>query len=65
MPWGSFRTKLSIIRMASPELRPGADSPRIFSDGKPLKRSSLGEPEVQWPEAKEAKGTICPFLLRT
>ena len=51
--------------MASPELLPGAGSPQMFMDGKPLKRSSFGEPEVQWPEAKEEKGTILPALLRT
>ncbi len=59
-PCGSFRTNSSMACMASPELRPGAASPRMLMDGKPLKRSSFGEPDVQWPEAKEEKGTILP-----
>ncbi len=51
--------------MASPELLPGAGSPQMFMDGKPLKRSSRGEPVVQRVEANEAKGTILPAVLRT
>jgi len=42
-PWGSFATISSMACMASPELRPGAASPRKFSAGKPLYRSSRGE----------------------
>jgi len=34
-------------------------------DGNPLNRSSFGEPDAQWPEAKEEKGTIRPEVLRT
>jgi hypothetical protein len=51
--------------MASPELLPGAGSPQMFREGNPLKRSSLGEPDVQRPEAKEEKGTIFPSVFRT
>jgi len=36
--------------IASPELLPGADSPKMLMDGK---RSSFGEPELQCQEAKE------------
>ncbi|OPZ59398.1 MAG: hypothetical protein BWY88_00760 [Synergistetes bacterium ADurb.Bin520] len=51
--------------MASPELLPGAGSPQMFMEGKPLKRSSRGDPMVQRVEEKEEKGTILPWLLRT
>ena len=49
--------------MASPELLPGAGSPQMFMEGKPLKRSSLGEPEAQRPEANAEKGTILPGVV--
>ena len=55
----------SIAFIASPELLPGAASPRMLMDGKPLNRSSFGDPDVQWPEAKEEKGTILPAVFRT
>jgi len=51
--------------MASPVLTPGAGSPQMFRDGKPLNRSSRGDPLVQRVEANEAKGTIFPAVLRT
>ena len=65
MPRGNCLTNPSMSCIASPELLPGAGSPKRLMEGKPLKRSSLGEPAVQWPEAKEEKGTILPALLRT
>ncbi len=37
----------------------------MLMEGKALKRSSFGEPVVQWPVAKEVKGTIFPAVLRT
>jgi hypothetical protein len=37
----------------------------MFMEEKPLKRSSLGDPLVQRPEANELNGTILPVVLRT
>jgi len=51
--------------MASPELLPGAGSPQMFMEGNPLKRASLGGPDVQRPEAKDERGTIFPAVFRT
>jgi hypothetical protein len=54
-----------MARIASPELLPGAGSPQMFIEGKPLYRSSLGEPDVQRVEVKAEKGTIFPAVFRT
>ncbi len=51
--------------IASPELRPGAASPQMFMDGKPLNRSSFGEPLVQRPVENAENGTILPLLPQT
>ncbi len=61
----AYRFSGVLACMASPELLPDVGSPQMFIDGKPLNRSNLGEPLVQWPEANEENGTILPVALRT
>ena len=65
MPDGSFFTNSSIARIASPELFPGAASPRMLSEGNALNRSRRGDPVVHRPVAKAENGTIFDALLRT
>src|SRR5881394_1458590 len=59
-PGGSDFAIFSISRIASPELCPGAGSPRMEADGEPLKRSSLGEPSVH-PAVEKAENDTMPF----
>ncbi len=60
MPAGSSATRRSIAAIASPELEPAAASPWMSTVGKPLKRSSLGEPKLQRPVENAENGTIWP-----
>ncbi len=65
MPWGSLATISSMACIASPELLPGAGSPKKFSAGKLLYLSRRGESYTHRPEAKALKGTIPPLAFRT
>ena len=54
-----------MMSMASPELLPGAGTPRISYAGTPLKRDSFCGPYVHLAVENADSGTIPPFALRT
>ena len=64
-PAGRSFIRRSISAIACPVLCPAAACPWISADDTPLKRSSLGAPQLQCPVANEVNGTMDPVVLRT